>query len=110
MPELPEVEIVKQSLLKNINNKIIKKVKIYNSNLRFKLPYNFCSVLICSVVVCWSVCYTPISHFHAFPRDQTIRLRTFCLRQERTVLPKFKYPTICSVGTMSMMTPLPRNP
>ena len=41
MPELPEVEIVKQSLFKNINNKIIKSVRINNPNLRFKLPYNF---------------------------------------------------------------------
>ena len=45
MPELPEVEIVKQSLLKNINNKIIKNVKIYNSNLRFKVPTNLVSIL-----------------------------------------------------------------
>ncbi len=45
MPELPEVEIVKQSLLKNINNKLIKNVNIYNPNLRFKLPVNFKSVL-----------------------------------------------------------------
>ena len=45
MPELPEVEIVKQSLLKNKNNKIIKNVKIYNSNLRFKVPSNFSSIL-----------------------------------------------------------------
>ena len=41
MPELPEVEIVKQSLLKNINNKIIINVKINNPNLRFKIPNNF---------------------------------------------------------------------
>ena len=45
MPELPEVEIVKQSLSKNVNNKVVKKVKIYNSNLRFKLPDNFVSIL-----------------------------------------------------------------
>ena len=45
MPELPEVEIVKQSLLKNINNKIIKNVKIYNSNLRFKVPINLAAIL-----------------------------------------------------------------
>ncbi len=46
MPELPEVEIVKQSLLKNVNHKFIKNVKINNRNLRFKLPNNFKSVLI----------------------------------------------------------------
>ncbi len=45
MPELPEVEIVKQSLFKNINNKIIKSVRINNPNLRFKLPCNFSHVL-----------------------------------------------------------------
>ncbi len=46
MPELPEVEIVKQSLKKNINKKIIKNVQINNPNLRYKLPYNFKNVLL----------------------------------------------------------------
>ena len=41
MPELPEVEIVKQSLNKKIKGKIIKKVLIKNRNLRFKIPINF---------------------------------------------------------------------
>ena len=41
MPELPEVEIVRQSLNKNIKGKVIKKVLIKNRNLRFKIPYNF---------------------------------------------------------------------
>ena len=41
MPELPEVEIVRQSLSKKIKGKIIKKVKVRNRNLRFKLPLNF---------------------------------------------------------------------
>ncbi len=41
MPELPEVEIVKQSLNKKIKGKIIQKVSVKNRNLRFKLPYNF---------------------------------------------------------------------
>ena len=41
MPELPEVEIVKQSLNKNIKCKKIKKVTVRNRNLRFKLPKNF---------------------------------------------------------------------
>ena len=45
MPELPEVEIVKQSLYKNIKSKKIKKVIIKNPNLRFKLPNNFSSIL-----------------------------------------------------------------
>ena len=37
MPELPEVEVVKRSLEKNILNSIIKKVKITDANLRYKL-------------------------------------------------------------------------
>ena len=45
MPELPEVEIVRQSLNKKIKNKRIKKVIIRNRNLRFKIPSNFESFL-----------------------------------------------------------------
>ena len=41
MPELPEVEIVKQSLEKNILSKRIKKIIVNNRNLRFKIPTNF---------------------------------------------------------------------
>ena len=41
MPELPEVEIVKQSLAKKIEQKKIKKVIIKNRNLRFKIPPKF---------------------------------------------------------------------
>ena len=41
MPELPEVEIVKQSLAKKIQQKKIKKVIIRNRNLRFKIPLKF---------------------------------------------------------------------
>ena len=41
MPELPEVEIVKQSLAKKIQKKKIKKVIIKNRNLRFKIPLKF---------------------------------------------------------------------
>jgi len=41
MPELPEVEIVKQSLAKKIEQKKIKKVIIKNRNLRFKIPQEF---------------------------------------------------------------------
>ena len=40
MPELPEVEIVRQSLDKKIKGKIIKKVIVKNRNLRFKVPQN----------------------------------------------------------------------
>ena len=41
MPELPEVEIVRQSLFKNIKGKKINKVLIRNRNLRFKLETSF---------------------------------------------------------------------
>ena len=41
MPELPEVEIIRQSLKKTINFDKILKVKVHNKNLRFKLSKNF---------------------------------------------------------------------
>ena len=41
MPELPEVEVVRQSLNKKIKQKKVKKVIVRNRNLRFKIPYNF---------------------------------------------------------------------
>ena len=41
MPELPEVEIVRQSLDKKIRQKKVKKVIIRNKNLRIKLSSNF---------------------------------------------------------------------
>ena len=41
MPELPEVEIVRQSLNKKIKGKIIQKVIVKNRNLRFKVPIRF---------------------------------------------------------------------
>ncbi len=45
MPELPEVEIVRQSLSKKINQKKVKKVIVRNRNLRFKVPLNFAKLL-----------------------------------------------------------------
>ncbi len=45
MPELPEVEIVRKSLHKNIKGKIITKVLVKNRNLRFKVPNNFEKVI-----------------------------------------------------------------
>ena len=45
MPELPEVEIVRQSLNKKIKQKKVKKVIVRNRNLRFKIPSNFESFL-----------------------------------------------------------------
>tara|TARA_B100001057_G_scaffold12503_1_gene11873 strand:- start:1131 stop:1997 length:867 start_codon:yes stop_codon:yes gene_type:complete len=41
MPELPEVEVIRQSLNKKIKQKKVKKVIIRNRNLRIKLPLNF---------------------------------------------------------------------
>ena len=41
MPELPEVEIIRQSLDKKIRQKKVKKVIIRNKNLRIKVPSNF---------------------------------------------------------------------
>ena len=51
MPELPEVEIVKRSLFKMINGAKIKKVKIYNKNLRYKLKPAFCSQLVSEKII-----------------------------------------------------------
>ena len=45
MPELPEVEIVRQSLDKKIKQKRVKKVIIRNRNLRYLLPNNFKSYI-----------------------------------------------------------------
>ena len=45
MPELPEVEIVRQSLNKKIKQKRVKKVVIRNRNLRFLIPNNFKSYI-----------------------------------------------------------------
>ena len=41
MPELPEIEIVKQSLDKKIKFQKINKVVVRNRNLRLKVPKNF---------------------------------------------------------------------
>ena len=41
MPELPEVEIVRQSLDNKIKQKKVKKVLVRNRNLRTKIPLNF---------------------------------------------------------------------
>ena len=40
MPELPEVEVVKQSLEKYILNKTLFKIIVKNKNLRFPVPNN----------------------------------------------------------------------
>ncbi len=37
MPELPEVEVVKKSLDKAVTNKTIKRIKIHDVNLRYKI-------------------------------------------------------------------------
>ena len=41
MPELPEVEVIRQSLDKKIKRKKVKKVIVRNRNLRFKLETSF---------------------------------------------------------------------
>ena len=41
MPELPEVEVIRQSLNKRIKQKRVKKVIVRNRNLRFKIPLKF---------------------------------------------------------------------
>tara|TARA_B100000989_G_scaffold286588_1_gene255362 strand:+ start:7491 stop:8348 length:858 start_codon:yes stop_codon:yes gene_type:complete len=41
MPELPEVEVVTQSLIKRIKNCKINSVKVYNRSLRYKVPFQF---------------------------------------------------------------------
>ena len=45
MPELPEVEVVRQSLDKKIKQKKVNKVIVRNRNLRFKIPLNFANFL-----------------------------------------------------------------
>jgi len=46
MPELPEIEIVKRSLSKVVNNVKIVNIKINNRNLRYKIPKTFSRQLI----------------------------------------------------------------
>ncbi len=50
MPELPEVETVKEGLKQNIINKTISSVNISNKNLRFAYPDNFTQDLISTTV------------------------------------------------------------
>ena len=45
MPELPEVEIVRRSLVKKVKQKKVIKVIIRNRNLRFKITLNFSTFL-----------------------------------------------------------------
>ena len=45
MPELPEVEIVKQSLVKNVKSQKILQVIVRNRNLRFRIPRNFKNII-----------------------------------------------------------------
>ena len=40
MPELPEVEVVKRSLSNNLQNLIVKEVKIINGRLRYYIDKN----------------------------------------------------------------------
>ncbi len=45
MPELPEVEVVKKSLVKRILRNSIKKIKINNLNLRYKVDFKKLNLL-----------------------------------------------------------------
>ena len=45
MPELPEVEVVKKSLVKRILRNSIKKIKINNSNLRYEVDFKKLNLL-----------------------------------------------------------------
>ena len=45
MPELPEVEILKESLSKNIKLAKIRNIKINNINLRYKIPKSLNKIL-----------------------------------------------------------------
>ena len=40
MPELPEAEVVKRSLINKVQNLIIKKVKINDGRLRYRIDKN----------------------------------------------------------------------
>ena len=51
MPELPEVEIVKQSLEKSILYKKINKVLVNNRNLRFKVEKNLNKFLLTKNII-----------------------------------------------------------
>ena len=51
MPELPEVEVTRRTLLKFIKNKVIKNIKINNPNLRFKVPADFKKIIIGQKIV-----------------------------------------------------------
>ena len=53
MPELPEVEIVRQSLEKKIKDKIIEKVLVKNRNLRFKIHPKYLQTIRGSGYVLW---------------------------------------------------------
>ena len=41
MPELPEVEIVRQSLNRQVKDQKIISIQVNNRNLRLKVPKNF---------------------------------------------------------------------
>ena len=45
MPELPEVEVVKRSLTSKVQNLIIKKVKINDDRLRYRIDKNQRAIL-----------------------------------------------------------------
>ena len=46
MPELPEVEVIKQSLKKYVVNKKILKIIVKNKNLRYPVPESISKKLV----------------------------------------------------------------
>jgi len=54
MPELPEVETTKNGLVKLLTNKIITKVKVINSNLRWKVDHSIKSKLMNQAIMSFS--------------------------------------------------------
>ena len=65
MPELPEVEVVRRSLQSFINGLKIKKVTIFNRNLRYKIKRNFERIIEHQKII-FCLLYTSPS-----PRDRT---------------------------------------
>ena len=70
MPELPEVEIVKQTLDKKVKLKKINKVIIKNRNLRFKIPLEFEDFFKNKVVKNVNLRETPFKNKRYFPASK----------------------------------------
>ena len=51
MPELPEVEIVRQSLNRQVKNRKIINIQVNNRNLRLKVPKDFEQIFKNAIIV-----------------------------------------------------------